>query len=83
MWNPETHPFVARWSHPTGDRLTRFSNTIENYQTREEAIQAISKPFPRNTTDAHVVHFTSPKPGCHAPMIAKRKRGKAIQILEK
>ena len=76
-WNPQTHPFIARWHHPTGDRLTRFTDTIEVFATETEAIEAVTKPFPANTSGAHVVRWESH--GC-GPMIATRKRGKKVEF---
>jgi len=75
IWDHATCPFVVRWSHPTGDRLTRHTTTVETFSSEQAAIDAINRPFAANTTDAHVVRFDS---RTSAPMIARRKRGRKL-----
>lgn len=77
-WNPAVEPFIARWSHPTGDRLTRSTDTVQTFATEAEAIAAISANFGPNTSDAHVVEVLDPVPGGRCRLIAKRKRGKKL-----
>jgi hypothetical protein len=74
-WNTDTHPYLVRWSHPTGDRLTRYTDTTQEFATEQEAIDALCRPFGKNTSDGHIVKFE--RIG-RAPMLAKRKRGKQL-----
>jgi hypothetical protein len=80
VWHTETHPFLVRWSHPTGERLTRHVSTVQEFTTETDAMQALARPFDRNTSDAHLVKFE--RQG-YAPMLAKRRRGKKVIILVK
>jgi len=77
-WDVNAEPYVVRWSHPTGDRLTRHTSTVKTFATEAEAIAALIAPFGPNTSHAHIVRFT-PVVGAPAPMIASRKRGQKMQ----
>lgn len=69
--------FVARWSFPIHDRLTRNRSEVSEFDTEQEAIAAIIAPFPNGCSDAHVVELLSVG---RSRMIALRKCGKKIQM---
>ena len=75
MHDIDTHPFTVRWSHPTGERLTRQTNTVEVFATEAEAIAALVKPFGANTTRAVVIKHTGIGQGL---IVAKRANGKKM-----
>jgi hypothetical protein len=49
--------FVTTFSHPTGDRLTRYTHSQLQFESEAEAIEAASKPFPAGTVRASVSEF--------------------------
>ncbi len=75
--HPET-PFVVNWSISTGDRLTRYRSTIEQFATRAEALASLDRPFGPYVANAMVRDFTAHiAAGFAGPVsvVATRKRG--------
>lgn len=69
--------FVARFSHPTGDRLTRYRSTVTEYPTAEAAIAAIDAPFTAKIVSAEAVEIFDNQPG-KCRQLAIRRNGKKL-----
>jgi hypothetical protein len=68
--------FIVNWSVSTGDRLTRYRGVCKEFDTENEALEALAAPFIANEVSGVARELLTEIGKCR--VIATRNHGKKI-----